>query len=70
VTDTPKPTTSTSSSTPPTPKVTQYVAASVDDDRLEPDAMRGSEQFLKDAGTENLEQVRIEKLQADQKKSA
>jgi len=71
MTDTPKTTTSSTSSTPPpAPKVTQYVAPSVDDDRLEPDAMRGSEQFLKQAGTENLEQVRIDKLQADQQKPA
>jgi hypothetical protein len=83
MTDTPK-TTTTSSSTPSTsdtskssttsstsaPKSTQYIAPSVDDDKLEPDAMRGSEQYLKDTGVDNLEQQRIEKLQEEQKKPA
>jgi hypothetical protein len=51
------------------PQSTQYVAASVDDDRLEPDAMRGSEHLLHNVkGLDNLEAKRTEKLQAQAKK--
>lgn len=41
--------TSSTSSTPTTPPAsTQYIRASVDDNALEPDAMRGSEHVLRD----------------------
>jgi hypothetical protein len=67
VTDSPKTTTGTTPTPVSAPKSNQYVAASVDDDRLEPDAMRGSEHLLANVpGLENQEQLRIDA----QKKSA
>lgn len=40
------------------PEVKQYVKASVDDAALEPDAMRGTEHVMRDAGTEDKEEAR------------
>jgi hypothetical protein len=50
---------------------TQYIAASVDDDRLEPDALRGSEHLLQNVkGLDNLEQKRIDIQTARSKRPA
>lgn len=43
-------------------KSKQYIRASVNDDVLEPDAMRGSEQYLKELGIENEDDARREKI--------
>lgn len=58
-------TTSSSSSTSSSPttstgtaKSKQYIRASTDDNALEPDALRGSEQLIKDAGVQDDEQDR------------
>jgi hypothetical protein len=51
-------TTSSTSATTPTPKTKQFIKPSSYDDELEPDALRGSEQVMKDSGVEDKEQVR------------
>jgi len=64
--------TPTSSSSAPAKKSTQYIAPAVDDDRLEPDALRGSD-FLthqvKEAGVEDLDAARVAKLKEAEKKA-
>lgn len=50
-------------------KSSMYVAAPVDDDRLEPDALRGSEHFLQTSGVEDLNAARNKKLQEAEKKA-
>ncbi len=52
--------TSTSSTTPP--KVSQFIMTSVDDDILQPDAMRGSASVVEAAGIEDKEATRRSKL--------
>ena len=63
--DTPNPPSNTSTSTPDR----QYVAKAVDDNRLEPDAMRGSEQYLnKVENLDNQDADRTKKLQEQSKR--
>ena len=57
---TPTTTSSTSSTTPP--KVTQFIMTSVDDDVLQPDAMRGSSSVVEASGIEDKEATRRTKL--------
>jgi len=52
---------------PAPPKSKQYIKASVDDNALEPDALRGSEQVIKDAGVTDDEEER-RKVYKEEKK--
>jgi len=57
----------------PTPAPTmagkQYIKASTQDDALEPDAMRGSEHLLKEAGVQDDEAERRKKIEPEKKAS-
>lgn len=44
------------------PKSKQYIRASADDEALEPDALRGSENIIKELGIENEDDARREKI--------
>jgi len=55
-------TSTTATSTTTVTKSKQYIMTSVDDDVLQPDAMRGSDQVVKDSGIEDKEATRREKL--------
>ena len=52
------PSSPSSSGTSTSGKSKQYIRASTDDNALEPDALRGSEQVIKDAGVQDDEQAR------------
>jgi len=60
--------TSTTSSPPATPKGKQYIRATNKDDELEPDALRGSEQVIKDAGVQDDDEERRAVYKKDEKK--
>jgi len=47
------------------PKAKQFIKPSAYDDELEPDALRGSEHVMKDAGVEDKEQVRRDVYKKD-----
>ena len=61
------PSTTTTSST---PALRQFIAASADDERLEPDAMRGSEHLLQGLDIEDMEAERRKRLFPTDKKSS
>jgi len=50
-------------------KSKQYVKASVDDNALEPDAMRGSEHLLKQANVQDDEADRRKMISPEEKKA-
>ena len=60
------PTTATSSTAKPASK--QFIKPSSYDDELEPDALRGSPQVMKDSGVEDKEEVRREVYRKEETK--
>jgi len=60
-------TSSSSSSSSSQPASKQYIKASVDDNALEPDALRGSDQVKKDSGVQDDEEERRKIYKKDDK---
>ena len=58
----------TSSSGGKSEKTKQYIRESSYDDELQPDAMRGSEQVVRDAGVEDREEVRRDVYRTEEEK--